>query len=179
MPFQLDLETWTLSGNTGRLHAAQVDWRFHPPWVGDELEAWIRHLWLCSLAGQPGQAPAVPLVWLFSNASLVFPVLEPAEAHAHLQGLLHCYRHGLQQPLHFYPKSARVLAESGDLAQALQKWTGRSPAVSGESEDPAWRLALRGVADPMDAQFVVLAERIWGPLLGHARTLDDLPEVTP
>ena len=35
----------------------------------------------------------------------------------------------------------------------------------GESADPAYRLALRGVQDALDETFFTLADRVFGPLL--------------
>jgi exodeoxyribonuclease V gamma subunit len=37
----------------------------------------------------------------------------------------------------------------------------------GENADPAYRLALRGVAEPLDARFIELATRVLLPLRQH------------
>src|SRR3972149_3714419 len=51
------------------------------------------------------------------------------------------YREGLQQPLHFFPKSAWVyVTNDGDLGKAKAKWSNWNNPAFGESRDPAYRL---------------------------------------
>ncbi len=50
------------------------------------------------------------------------------------------------------------------------KWQSTSASTLGEDRDPAYRLALRGVDDPLDAEFVECATTVFEPLLdGHRR----------
>jgi hypothetical protein len=48
-------------------------------------------------------------------------------------------------------------------------WTGREGSTQAwaESRDPWNRLALRGVADPLDLHFELQAQAIYQPLLEH------------
>jgi hypothetical protein len=64
------------------------------------------------------------------------------------------YRDGLSAPLHFFPKSAwAYIRRDHSLAAARQRWQNSSNPAWGESADPAFQLALRGLAEPLDAAF--------------------------
>ena len=49
--------------------------------------------------------------------------------------------------------------------KAVDKWTGGMRPEFGESADPAYRLALRGVEEALDETFFTLADRVLAPLL--------------
>ena len=51
-----------------------------------------------------------------------------------------------------------------ELRKAVQKWEGH-PNARGEKDHASYRLALRGVADPLDAQFEATAKAVLEPLL--------------
>ena len=72
-------------------------------------------------------------------------------------------RRGLRAPLHFFPKSAWEYVTNGENHSAARaKWSGgRFP----ESGDAAYRLALRGHADPLDDEFDECARAVFEPLL--------------
>jgi exodeoxyribonuclease V gamma subunit len=83
-----------------------------------------------------------------------------------LAALLRLYARGLQRPLHFFPRSAWVYATEGmDLGKAQGTWqvTARTPYPEGA--DAGYALALRGVADPLDDEFIECAQAIFGPLI--------------
>ena len=85
---------------------------------------------------------------------------------AELEALLGLYRQGLCAPLHFFPKSAWAWAKNGrNPRKAVDKWTGGMRPEFGESADPAYRLALRGVGEALDDTFFTLADRVLAPLL--------------
>jgi len=78
------------------------------------------------------------------------------------------YRAGLQRPLHFFPRSSwEYVATGANLGRARNKWLNYWRPAFGESQFAAYRLALRGVQDPLDESFIALAERILAPLLAH------------
>ena len=89
------------------------------------------------------------------------PCADPAAA---LRALLRLYRQGLSEPLHFYPRSAWELQNKGPGA-ARSVWLSVKGVFVGESEDPAYRLALRGVDEPLDARFDALARAVFAPLM--------------
>lgn len=144
----------------GRVYARYDDTR-----AGDYLAAWLAHLALC--ADPP---PGVDTVTrgLSRDGGFVLEPVPAEEARRYLAELLRHYRAGLMAPLHFYPKSAWEYVTHGQsLGRARSKWSGGQNAAFGESRDPAYRLALRGVAEPLDEAFTVLAEAVFGPLLRY------------
>jgi len=81
------------------------------------------------------------------------------------------YAEGLRMPLHFFPKSAWAYVTEGTLGAAQQKWlTVPSHLFPREDHDPAYRLCLRGVPDPLDAAFERCAHIVLDPLL---QNIDD------
>ncbi|MDX5409024.1 MAG: hypothetical protein LPJ94_02240, partial [Thauera sp.] len=91
-----------------------------------------------------------------------------ADARARLAELVAHYCVGLTRPLHFYPKSAWAYVEGGqNVGAAQRKWSGGQKAAFGEASDPAYRLALRGLAEPLDGEFFDLADAVFGPMMAY------------
>lgn len=153
-------EPWILSGSLRYLTpAGPVGYRCDAARAGDHLTAWITHLVWCAAAGG-GESR-----WIAEDRELRFrPVESPLDR---LGELLALYRQGLMCPLRFYPKSAwdYARAEPDQAPRAARKkWQeGDFP----EGADPWYRLALRGVDEPLDAEFEALARQVYGPLLAH------------
>ncbi|MDE3012227.1 MAG: exodeoxyribonuclease V subunit gamma, partial [Pseudomonadota bacterium] len=126
------------------------------------LALWVEHLWHCAVAAEPAPAGSM---WCLREGRAGFRALAPDEARARLAELLSWYGQGLCQPLHFFPRSAESLLESGPAA-ARRTWLGSGGGVRirGESHDAAWRILMRGVADPLAGSFAGLAQGILGPL---------------
>jgi len=60
------------------------------------------------------------------------------------------------------------MVNNGDMGKACQRWRSTAYNPHGEETDPYFRLALRGVADPLaGGAFAELARTIYGPLLDH------------
>ncbi|GAP35232.1 exodeoxyribonuclease V subunit gamma [Piscinibacter sakaiensis] len=165
--FEVDGEPWCLQAvlaglrPDGLLHHA-----YRAPRVGDRLDAWLWHLALCA-AAPPGVAPVSR--WIGRDAAFR---LEPcADAADQLQTLLGLYRRGLQAPLPFFPRASWACAEAGGGARgqaaALGKWVVDARRPHGESGHPALRLALRGIAQPLGADFEALAMAVFDPLRAH------------
>ncbi|WP_172199423.1 exodeoxyribonuclease V subunit gamma [Niveibacterium sp. COAC-50] len=163
--FDLAGETWRLSGNLAGLRASgQYRYRLDALRAADRVEAILHHLVLCAAAPSGVVASTQHLA---SDETLTLAPLAPATALAHLQSLLGWYRLGQTRPLHFYPKSAWAYVESGQrLSEARKKWD--SAMFAGENEDPHYQLALRGVADPLDAEFEQVALDVFGLLITDA-----------
>jgi exodeoxyribonuclease V gamma subunit len=51
------------------------------------------------------------------------------------------------------------------MSKAMGKWQSTPSRPYGEDRDPAYRLALRGVDDPLDAAFVECATVVFQPLV--------------
>lgn len=165
-----DGEVWTLRDSIalpppglGLLQARYDDTR-----ATDYLAAWLRHLALC--AALPA-GTALPCTGLSRNGRFALRAVPPQEAAAHLRTLVHTYRAGLMEPAHFFPRSAWAYVLGGNNANAARRcWLGGREAHHGEGADVANRLALRGVAEPLDGRFFSLAEALLAPLRAQ---LDD------
>ena len=156
----IDGHTWALHGALPDLRASGlVRWRYDDTRPGDYLEAWLLHL---------VQAVATDTVaatrWLSRDGEFRFG--EPADAPAVLAGLLQLYARGLCEPVHFFPKSAwAYMVSSGNLKRAQARWRATARTPHAEQNDPAYTLALRGVADPLDDDFHACAVTVLAPLL--------------
>ena len=162
LEFGIDGEPWRLTGGFGDLRrSGLVRFRYDDARARDYLNGWLEHLFLNAMA--PAHVSA-RTTWHSRDGHFVLYPIE--DARAMLEVLLRLYREGLQRPIHFYPKSAwAYVSEGGKLSKAAHKWLSNMPNAFGEDSDPAYRLALRGVDDPLDAEFVVCATTVFQPLL--------------
>jgi exodeoxyribonuclease V gamma subunit len=144
-----------------------VRWRDAPLRAADHVEAWLLHLALCAAAPA---GVALRTRWLARDAELAF--VPCADARSRLAELLALYRRGLCEPLRFFPRSAREYMASG-LPGARRAWHATPHQPFAEGADAAYRLALRGIDDPLDAEFEALAHAVFTPLLAH---LQDAPQ---
>jgi exodeoxyribonuclease V gamma subunit len=157
-------EAWRLSASFADLRpSGLVRWRCDERRATDVLEAWLHHLALC--ADPPtGVRPCTR--WLAKFDELRF--VAPADPRGLLQSLLEIYRGGLSKPVHFFPKAAWAYKENKDsLAKARSKWVASHHSGHGEQTDAGYRLALRGLGDPLDGEFKTLADTVFGPALAH------------
>ena len=165
LPIDLDGQAWQVGAAFADLRAqGLVRWRYGALRAADRVEAWLHHLVLCAAA--PAGA-AARTEWHGLDGVLVLRA--PDDARALLADLLRVYRRGLTQPLHFFPKAALAYVEADcDLAAAAGAYRPYGDAAAwSESQDPAVRLALRGVDDPLDADFEALARAVFEPLRAH------------
>ena len=157
-------EMWQLAGALGDLRpAGLVRYRYDEVRPTDYLAGWISHLFLCAAA--PTDA-TLQTTWHSRDGSYRLRPCDESTARAHLGELIGLYRQGLSAPLHFFPKSAWAYI-SGGMTAARQRWTHSRNASWGESADPAYRLALRGVAEPLDGAFEECARTVFAPLLDY------------
>lgn len=182
--FDLDGEEWrltgTLTGLRGKASATQycpsetlqespptlIRYRCDNSRAADYLSTWLYHLALCALLPPPVDASSHCI-----SLNGEFRLRPVADARGVLAELLLCYRRGLSQPLHFFPKSAwAYITNSFSLQKARNRWQCSPQTPHGEAADPYYRLALRGEADPLAGDFETLAHTVYGPLLYH---LDD------
>jgi len=159
---ELQGEAWQLQASFAELRASGLlRWRLGPARASDYLDAWLQHLALCAAAPA---GVALRTRWLSSDGEFGF--LPCTDAAARLAELLALYRRGLSEPLHFYPRAAWELLTQG-LGTARRSWRAGEHNRFAEEADPAYRLALRGVAEPLDAEFETLAAAVFGPLREH------------
>ena len=157
-------ETWQLQASFGDLRSSGLlRWRDDEARVDDCLDTWLWHLALCA-AAPAGIEPRTR--WLGRHGGFEFEAC--ADAAAQLQRLVALYRRGLEAPLHFYPRSAWSWLDKGASA-ARGTWQPTVYRPYAEGADAAYRLALRGVEQPLDGEFERLAAEVFEPLLRHLR----------
>lgn len=160
---EVDGEEWSIEGAFADLRPSGLArWRYDDERAPDVLAGWIHHLLLCA---HPPPAAECVTRWVARDGIRIFTPLASADAKARLAELVACYRDGLRRPLHFFPKASWSLVQNGDY-KARQAWIG-SPDFGGERDRPAHRLALRGVADPLDDEFEDLAGRVFGAIVSE------------
>ena len=164
LAFQVEGEPWVLQGALENLHASGlVRHRYDDVRSIDYLAGWIDHLFLCASAPA---AAACTTRWHSRDGVYVLPPY--ADARERLAELMALYREGLQRPLHFFPRSSwTYVSGNGDFNGAKNRWFSYWRPAFGESLFAAYRLALRGVQDPLDERFIGLANQILAPLYGH------------
>ena len=157
-------EAWRLSAGFADLRpSGLVRWRCDERRPTDVLEAWLHHLALC--ADPPGGVQPCTR-WLAKFDELRF--VAPSDPRGILRSLLEIYRSGLSEPVHFFPKAAWAYKDNKDsLSKARSQWTPSHHNGHGEQTDAAYRLALRGLGDPLDDEFSKLADAVFGPVLAH------------
>jgi exodeoxyribonuclease V gamma subunit len=132
----------------------------------DYLSAWLTHL--AAAASSP-----TPIVTQWISRDGDFRFRDARDARSILAGILTLYRRGLREPLHFFPKSAwEYIKTQRNLSKALEVWqkaygSGRG---RGEHTHAAYKLALRGIQQPLNADFQDAAETVFGSAQNH---LDD------
>ncbi|HEB68185.1 MAG TPA: hypothetical protein ENI88_01050, partial [Desulfobulbus sp.] len=163
----LTLANGTVNGWLTALYSSgRVSYRPTKLKAQDLLQLWIQHLILCLL--RPVGVEQVSIHVATDTAVCFQPIDDPE---AELAPLLRYYRQGMQEPLHFYPRTslARAKARTEIAAANAARKAWYSGYYRGEEEDPAYSIALRG-HDPLDAQFEQLAD-LFLPILTHKNEL--------
>lgn len=160
----LEGEAWRFSAGFVDLRpSGLVRWRCDERRAADVLEAWLHHLALCA---DPPAGVEPRTRWLAKFDELRFAA--PADPRGLLRSLMKIYRDGLIAPVHFFPKAAWAYKENKDsLSKGRSKWTASHHSGHGEETDAAYRLALRGLGDPLDEPFKTLADAVFGPLVAQ------------
>jgi len=174
LEFTLDGESWRLTGDFGDLRRnGLVRYRYDDVRARDYLAGWLEHLFLHAME-LPEVAPRT--TWHSRDGDYVLGPVD--DARAQLAALLGLYREGLHRPIHFFPKSAwRYVAKGKRLSEAIGAWRSSRFNVFAEELDPAYGLALRGVDDPLDGEFVACATTVFQPLLDAVQD-DRLPKAS-
>jgi len=166
----LNLPDGAISGWLTALYSSgRVSYRPTKLKAQDLLQLWIQHLILCLL--RPEGVEQVSIHVATDTAVCFQPVDDPE---SELAPYLRCYQQGLQEPLHFYPRTshawAKAKTESAAANAARKTWY--SDYYRGEEEDPAYSIALHG-QDPLDDRFEQLAV-LFAPILEHKETLCEI-----
>ena len=159
MPFVLQGEDWVVTTLISeRREAGLVLQRYDDTRAGDYLAGWLTHLVAAAAFKVPTETR-----WISRNGSFRFTPC--TDARSILESLLLLYRRGLREPIHFFPKSAWAYMQNRrDLGKARAAWHPTHKGARGEDRHEAYRLALRGSGDPLDADFAACAETVFGPI---------------
>ncbi len=134
----------------------------------DLLNAWIYYLAFCEAAPKDTDPQSTIIfkdtAWRFKAVEHHLKILED---------LLSLFRSGLEQPLHFFPRSSleyvqqkqmKGKSKSTALAQARKKWLGSGDYSRGESADLYYDVCFK-MTDPLDQAFEEASTAVFGPLL--------------
>ncbi len=160
----IDGQKWRVHGGFADLRASGLlRYRYDEPRATDYLNAWLQHLLLCAA---PPAGVALRTTWQARGVRFsLAPCDNPLGV---LRGLLALYEQGLRAPLYFFPKTAWKFIESGgSVSVATTAWRSTKERPFGEEADAAYRLALRGLPDPMGdgfGEFEACAHAVFGPL---------------
>jgi len=94
--------------------------------------------------------------------------------------LVALYCEGLHRPLHFFPKSAwAYIVKNGSLTRAGETWFSTAFRQYGEDRFATYRLALRGIENPLDAAFERCAHAVFDPLIACIEDVRIAAQVEP
>ncbi|MDP9064908.1 MAG: exodeoxyribonuclease V subunit gamma [Pseudomonadota bacterium] len=160
LAFTLQGEAWRLSTLFTDIRASGlVRHRYDDARPVDYVAGWLTHLLAC--AARPEAACTTR--WISRDGE--YRLAHCADAQGILERLMRLYRVGLCRPLRFFPKSSWTYIRSArSLGRARQVWNPAFDGRPGEQQEAAYRLALRGVADPIDAEFKEIAETVFGEI---------------
>ena len=160
----LDGEAWHLrAGFVDLRSSGLVRWRYDKVRAGDLIDGWLHHLALCA---QPPVGVVTQTHWLSLDGAV--RLRSPDQPVELLQDLLRIYRDGLSEPAHFFPKSAWACWKDGENpSKAAPTWQVTKDRPYAEGSDAAYRLALRGLGEPLNDDFFRLAKVVFEPLREH------------
>ncbi len=166
LEFMIDGQEWRLSGALTELRKnGLVRLRYDNGSAWDYLAGWIEHLFLNAVATDGIEPQSV---WHYKNESLRLDAY--GEAKNRLGELMEIYRTGLMAPIHFFPRSSWEFVASNDsMNKAKSVWIHAQNANAGEHAEPYTQLAMRGVVNPLDKDFIELSKRVFAPLYGHLK----------
>ncbi|MCI5150897.1 MAG: hypothetical protein D3916_16190, partial [Candidatus Electrothrix sp. MAN1_4] len=152
---QLTVDGMMLTGQLTSLYrTGRITFRPATLKAGDVLQLWIQHLVL--LLHSPAKVRPLSVHAALDKTVCFQEVKDPE---VELAALLRFYQQGESEPLHFYPKTsyawAKAKSEPAKWNAARRTWF--SGFYRGESDDPAYEIALRA-QEPLDQRFADLAE---------------------
>ena len=162
IPVSLEVADVRLTGAlTGASPDGLLTYRPAAVTVNDRVAFWIRHL---ALNAVRPQGVALTSRCIGQDVMLTLqPVDDPTGA---LEQLLQLYFAGLLRPLHFFPKTACIYFERGEIDGSVRNAWGPASfgdSPPGEADDAYNAIAFRGV-DPLDAEFERNARIVFGTM---------------
>lgn len=159
---EVGTDVWQLDFSCSDLRPhGLVRYRYAKASCYDYLSAWIEHIALNAV--KTHGAADRRLRWFSRDGCFELRPIEDARQQLHI--LLDLYRQGLSLPLHFYPRSAwAFVSHAMSHAEAAKVWYPDNFNGLGESLDPAYQLALRGVSEALDEDFKSNADTVFSPL---------------
>lgn len=165
--FDINGDIWSLTGNLSNIRKnGLIYYYYHNCSISRLLSAWIEHLFL-NICAPMGISYTTQIY--FKDSTNVFSPCE--NAFEQLKDLIAIYQEGLHYPIHFFPKTSYLYADiclnqapENALKNAIANWE-RPNYWGGESTDEFIQLAMRGIPNPLDKNFEILANRIFHPML--------------
>ena len=150
--------------------------RYGSPWARDKLETWLTHVFFNAARALGTCDPPRVTCWLGRDSGFAFRPCGESERVLH--ELLRLYAQGQRLPLRFAPRTALTYVEhlargrEHALREARKEWLGQGEPHAawgkrGESDSPAWRIALRHDPNPLNEEFERAACAVFEPLLAH------------
>ncbi len=178
-PIEVDLTAagFHLSGRLASISDhGYVHIRYARRRVNDLLKAWVYHLAYGLTA--PSHYNKNSFLICKDSAIRFEPV---AGSLPILEALLTLFRRGLEEPIHFFPRSSyeyaeqllkKTAPEACALSRARKKWLGSDFAkyAAGESADPFFDLCFRRL-DPIDENFQEIALQVFEPMFTYSREI--------
>ena len=175
MVVDLPLGGFRLTGQVrGLTPECWVGYRLAGMKANDYLNLWLHHLALNAAAPDGMSRPSH---WVAEDQEVLLEPIPVADAVAYLQALLAIYQQGTQRLLHFFPNSALTYMETlrkdkhqdtdKALRAAQRAWEGSEyDQRRAERDDAYYQLAFRDT-DPLDDEFVELAQAVFAPLFAQ------------
>ena len=149
--FELDGERWRLQGALGDLRAGGlVRYRYDDARAADYLSGWLEHLFLYA-AGGDGATLATH--WISRDGTVLLRAIS-GRARRACASCWRCTARACRGRCSSFRKSSWEYVDKGmNIRAAGAAWHSSMHRPFGEDRHPAYRLALRGVADPLEAEF--------------------------
>jgi exodeoxyribonuclease V gamma subunit len=170
-PLEVELQfgDFRMKGCIGNIYGnGLLQFRYADVKPKDRLIIWVHHLVVHNL-----HKKNYPLNSILACKDEDYRYVQVNESGRLLEELLHVYRRGLTEPIHFFPRSSFAYAEAlyrrgkepGEALRAARKeWEGSDFGGMAESRDPYFRLCFKHT-DPLDEPFEELAKKIYQPLM--------------
>jgi exodeoxyribonuclease V gamma subunit len=176
LDIKVEIGGFLLTGRIDRIYAgALVHFRYARLKSSDFLTPWLRHLAM-NITGREGY-PKRSVIFGNDDSCEYGPVDAAREI---VERLLDVYRKGLTRPLKFFPGSSWAYAEAvhvkgksreEGLEEARKIWKKNDFSNRpGEGDEPYLNLCFRN-GDPLDREFIEIAEEILKPLFSHRHDL--------
>ena len=166
LEFPIDGEPWRLTGSFGDLRTSGlIRYRYDDARASDYLDGWIAHLFLNAMA-----PPGVALRDDVALARRPYALPPGRGRAARTRSAARALPRRAAPAAALLPEGGvGVLRDDENLTGRQRAWQSTSYRPYGEDRDPAYRLALRGVDDPLDDEFDSVRARCSSRCSTHRR----------